>query len=332
VATPAAAQTPAAAASPPAPAAIVSAANAFLAGLTAAQRTQAALSFDDAAAKAQWSNLPAGLFRWNGVKMGDLSETQRESARAVLRLILSPSGYERVMASVRADETLRVAAGANNNQQYGSDNYFVAVFGTPSAEAPWMFRFGGHHVTVNATMVGSNLALTPSFPGCEPCEFSADGRTLVPGGDQLTTAFRFLESLDATQRQQAVIGQQPIDLVLGPTQAMRTVAPEGLRLNALTAAQQAAFVELARTYIGIANSAAAEAKLAEVRAGLADTYFIWRGPTAAGSSMYYRIQGPAVWIEYSGMGNQRAASGGANHVHSIYRDPSNEYGAKWVTR
>ena len=50
-------------------------------------------------------------------------------------------------------------------------------------------------------------------------------------------------------------------------------------------------------------------------------FFAWSGPTTAGSAAYFRIQGPTLHIEY-------APQGGVNHIHTIYRDPTNDYGAK----
>jgi hypothetical protein len=58
----------------------------------------------------------------------------------------------------------------------------------------------------------------------------------------------------------------------------------------------------------------------EIRARLDDTYFAWSGPTTPGSAAYFRIHGPALVIEY-------APQRGVDHVHTIYRDPTNDYGA-----
>ena len=58
-----------------------------------------------------------------------------------------------------------------------------------------------------------------------------------------------------------------------------------------------------------------------VKANLPQTYFAWSGPTTNGSAAYFRIQGPTLVIEY-------APQGGVDHIHTIYRDPTNDYGAK----
>ena len=39
--------------------------------------------------------------------------------------------------------------------------------------------------------------------------------------------------------------------------------------------------------------------------------------------IYYRIQGPSLIIEFSTQGDVGSDAG---HYHSVYRDPTNEYG------
>jgi hypothetical protein len=60
-----------------------------------------------------------------------------------------------------------------------------------------------------------------------------------------------------------------------------------------------------------------------IRARLPETYFAWSGPTTEGSPAYFRIQGPALVIEY-------APQRGVDHIHTIYRDPTNDYGASFA--
>ena len=69
--------------------------------------------------------------------------------------------------------------------------------------------------------------------------------------------------------------------------------------------------------------AAAARRQAEIKGQLDDTSFAWYGPTAAGSAAYYRIQGPTVVIEY-------APQGGVNHIHTVIRNPVNDYGKKMM--
>ena len=68
---------------------------------------------------------------------------------------------------------------------------------------------------------------------------------------------------------------------------------------------------------------AAARRIAALKAKIDETYLAWYGPTTKGSAAYYRIQGPTLLIEY-------APQGGTNHIHTIIRDPTNDYGKEWT--
>ena len=117
--------------------------------------------------------------------------------------------------------------------------------------------------------------------------------------------------------------------MLGPGADGKTIAPEGVRASTFTPAQRTMLVDLVREWVDILGDEAAAAKMKEVQAGLADTYFAWAGPTTNGKGAYFRIQGPAVLIEYAPQG---AADNNTDHIHTIYRDPTNDYAAKATRR
>ena len=300
--------------------AIVAAANAFLDTLADDERSSVSFDFTDTTQRQLWSNLPEGLFQRDGLMWGDLREETQNAWLALMQVTLSADGYERVLAEWTADDQLAGDGGLSYGMQY----YWVAIIGTPSETEPWQWQWGGHHVTVNATVVGSEISLTPSFIGVQPGTYDLDGNEIRPLGDIEDEAFALVDSLDATQQGAAVLGDTLIDLVLGPGEDGRTIESEGLAGSAMTAEQQAAMLQLIGHYGELANDEDAAARMAELEAGLADTYFAWYGPTTAGSGMYFRITGPTIVIEYSG---QSMGGDAADHVHGIYRDPTNDYGA-----
>ena len=125
------------------------------------------------------------------------------------------------------------------------------------------------------------------------------------------------------QRKQAVLGYQVRDLVLGPGRDGRTIQPEGLKGSDMTEKQRADVLDVASEWTGIMYDAVAEAKLEQMKKDLSETWFAWSGPTTKGSAAYFRIQGPTVFIEYA---PQRMGGNSGNHIHTIYRDPTNDYG------
>ena len=141
----------------------------------------------------------------------------------------------------------------------------------------------------------------------------------------------YLSNLEA-QQTQAILPYQVSDLVLGPGEDGKTIQPEGIKASALNAAQQQMLLDLAHEWIGILNDEAAAAKMADNKAHLPETWFAWSGPTTNGSAAYFRIQGPTLLIEYAPQRLRGSGGLDTNHIHTIYRDPTNDYGARLVKR
>jgi hypothetical protein len=322
---------------------IVAAAQAFLTSLDDAGRAKVQFRFDDGAQKTRWSNLPSPMFERKGIRIGDLTPTQRAAETTLLQAALSADGYRKVTEIMRGDEVLRTnqrgggpgggapATGGRGRGPggggpvFGQDEYYVALLGTPSTTTPWMLQYGGHHLAINLTLSGSQASMTPSLPATQPATFTIEGREIRPLGRENDKAFALINALNDDQRKQAILGSRVADLVLGPGQDGRTIQPEGIRASALTAAQQTMLVELVREWAGIMTDAFGEPRMAEIRTNLPQTYFAWSGPTTNGSAAYFRIQGPTLVIEY-------APQNSVDHIHTIYRDPTNDYGAKFARK
>jgi Protein of unknown function (DUF3500) len=311
---------------------IVAAAQALLTTLDDAGRAKVQFPFEGPQ-KTRWSNLPSPMFQREGLRLADLTPAQRTAVTTLLSAALSGGGLRKVTDIMRGDEVLKTnAAGRGRGGArggggviFGEDEYFLAFVGTPSVTAPWMLQFGGHHLAINLTLAGSQASMAPSLPAAQPATYTFEGRTVRPLGNENDKAFALINAMDDAQQKQAIIGSRVADLVLGPGQEGRTIQPEGIRASALSASQQTILLDIVREWTGIMNDAFAEPRMAEIRTSLPETYFAWSGPTAAGSVAYFRIQGPTLVIEY-------APQGGVDHIHTIYRDPTNDYGAKFTKK
>jgi len=332
---------------------VVAAANAFLATLTDADRAKVSFDFNSPQKATGWSNLPSGIFQRNGLRLADLAPTQRDAAMATLAAALSKSGYQKVIDIMNGDEVLKNQGGGRTGGRpgapaggppgapgaggagrggrgggivFGRDEYFIAFVGAPSATNPWMLQFGGHHLAINVTVVGSDNVMTPSLPAAQPARFVLNGQTVRPLGNENDKGFALINALDENQKKQAILNYQVRDLVLGPGNDGKVIQPEGMLASAMNAKQQEMLLDVAHEWVGILNDEGAASKMAEIKANLPKTYFAWSGSTTNGELAYYRIQGPTVIIEYA------PQQGDLDHIHTIYRDPTNDYGARLVKR
>ena len=304
---------------------IAAAAKKLLASLEDGQRGKVVFDFKDEAQRKRWSNLPTSFVKRAGLRMGDLTKPQREAVLAVLAAALSPQGYEKVLQIMEADEDLKKSTGQSI---FGRDDYYVSFLGEPSITEPWMIQFGGHHLGLNLTLVGEQGTLAPSHTGAQPAIFEFEGKTVRPLGRETDKAFALIASLDEAQRKQAILGFQMRDLALGPGRDGQTIQPEGIKGSALAEKQQEMLLDLASEWTSILREAIAKAKMDELKKHIAETWFAWSGPIEKGSAAYFRIQGPTLLIEYA---PQRLGGDPTKHIHTIYRDPTNDYGAKWRT-
>jgi len=314
---------------------VVESANAFLATLSASEQTKCTFGFTSSQ-RTGWSNLPSGIFQRNGLRFGDMTARQRDAALRLVASALSREGYQKVTDIMNGDEVLKNrgggrtggrqgAPGPGGGVRFGLDEYYIALLGTPSASTPWMIQFGGHHLAINVTVVGANSVMTPSLPAAQPAKYTLNGQTIRPLGRENDKGFALIGALNAAQLKHAVLNYQVKDLVLGPGNDGKVIQPEGILASELDASQQAMLLDVAHEWVGILNDEAAAAKMAEIKSNLPKTYFAWSGATKNGGLAYYRIQGPTVIIEYA------PQQGDLDHIHTIYRDPTNDYGAKLVT-
>ena len=319
----------------------VTAADAFLQTLDESQRRKANLDFNEQT-RVVWSNLPTGIkmqvgaMERNGLKLGAMTPVQEKAALALVAATLSADGFRKAMAIVDADQerdvprraaVLRRAADAR--VRFGRAEYSVAILGTPSADARWMLQFGGHHLAINVTLAGSANVLAPTHTGAQPASYSVGGKLIRPLGDENDRAFELVNALTDEQKKQAILSYEVRNLVLGPGTDGKSIAPEGVRASTFTPAQRATLLALVREWVGMLEDQAANAKMKEIESGLNETYFAWAGSTTNGKGAYFRVQGPAVFLEYAPQG---AGENNVDHIHTIYREPANDYAARAARR
>jgi hypothetical protein len=311
----------------------VLAANSFLESLEGSQRKQAVYDFGSGR-KSKWSNLPVTMVPRNGVKLGDLTRDQQQKAMRVVASVLSKKGFQKVVNIMDADQQLALGKGGKGGGKggrggkggkgggamFGSALYYLAIFGQPSDTKPWMVQFGGHHLGINVTVIGKHFVLTPTHTGAQPAKFMRGDKEVRPLGEEAASGFKLMKSLDENQKKQAVIGERSQDLLLGPGRDDRTIPVKGIKGSELSDDQRALLLEVIGAWVNIVEADAAAARMAAIKDKIGETYFAWSGPTTSEGAAYFRIQGPAIIIEY-------APQGSTDHIHTVIRNPENEYGA-----
>lgn len=160
-----------------------------------------------------------------------------------------------------------------------------------------------------------------------PSDFVTANRTTVSEGDQvipLVGIWRDERFADDTEQVKLQALSDAIDKAAGLTSddhrtVAYTAAPKGVPGRDLDSSQRELLLSLLGTYFGrVPDSVSPLASYDD--SALDAVHFAWAGPTQPGQPHYYRLQGPRLLIEWDN--TQR----GANHAHSVWRDPEADFG------
>jgi hypothetical protein len=300
------------------PPAMVTAARAFLDSLSPElkQKAQFPVNADE---RMNWFYTPVPR---KGLTLNEMNEAQRTAAMNLLRAGLSEKGYNRA-ETIRVLEDVLVELGGNPKVR-DKGLYYFTIFGEPGPKSTWGWRYEGHHISQNWTVVnGAAMATTPQFFGANPAEVregSRAGTRAIAVEEDL--AFELLRSLDATQQRAAIIdAKAPNDILTTNSRQAAIQEDRGLAYAQMNAAQKALLVKLIEANADAQPQAVARERLARLRAaGLDVIKFAWMGAAEKGQGHYYRVQGPTFLIEFDNTQND------ANHIHLVWRDFKGDWG------
>jgi hypothetical protein len=272
-----------------------------------------------------WSYLPGPRA---GLPLSEMTQTQRDAALTLLDTGCSATGSQTARAVIGLDIIRRQLGGGD--PQPGDDRFWFRVFGRPAADGAWAWRVNGHHLAVHVTVAGGDLTVTPSFFGSEPGTVLTgphEGLRVLTAEEDLARAL--LADLDEDRRRAAITSEvAPSDILTrnDPVADLSRITG-GIAHGDLTSGQQDGLQRLVRHYFDRTPEPASAAAWAAAReAGLDEIRFAWAGGTRPGEGHYYSVLGPTFLLEYDNTQDD------ANHVHSVWRDLSDDWGGDLLAR
>ena len=310
---------------------------ALVASLRPEQRERIVLAFTGEN-RTNWSNVPVYVHARPGLRIRDLTTEQRRAAHALMRASLSSQGYQKLAGVLRLDSIHRARElGALERrgplpgdrpfvqleaESFGAGSYGIAIFGMPGRDENWGWIIQGHHLGASFTVSGDRAGFTPLFLGATPLVLE-DG--VLAGysamSHEVARGVELMASLSAAQRARAVEpGDVPSDVLYGVGRKGEALQGAGLSAADMTPAQRRLLRALVEEYVRNADFDVAEAQLDAIAWN--ELSFAWRGPSdEPGAAFYYRVYGERILIELAHR---------PNHIHTIVRDPANDYGERWI--
>jgi hypothetical protein len=304
------------------------AADAFLHTLSAGERKEALLNFNDPV-RLQWSNEPENMHPRKGLRLDEMTVAQKEALHRLLQTALSEQGYLKVLNVIRLDEWLKHHYyKPPEAQYYGEGLYWITLFGKPDRSGRWGWRFEGHHLSLNITVSPGVVNATPFFLGTHPGVIPAGP---LAGAENLFAetqlGWKLLESLTPAERRRAILSNQEpkgADIVIRTGKEPEVKAVTGIPVRSLDHAQQQIIKQLIGCYVNNLTPVLARHYQNIIRQkAWADLHFTWMGPVQPGQPAYYRIASKeGLIIEYCSRLHD------VHHIHTLWRWRPGDFGGR----
>ncbi len=257
-----------------------------------------------------------------GLLIERMNAQQKEAAYALLRSVLSQSGYDKARLVMATQDVMREMG--HGPRSRNSERFAIAIFGEPSASGFWGLRIEGHHLSLNWTFQGSDLvAITPASFSVIPQRIPVGSRkdTVVLEQEEFLGR-RLLGDLSAQTLARAIISERtPGNVLALAGREDRFTDKRGLAASDLKAAQRDLLWELIETTaVAPWPKDVAERQRGRIREGDPEAvHFAWAGGATRGDMFYYRIHGDTFTIELA------SVFGDPEHLHATFHDPARTF-------
>ena len=288
--------------------------DAFLKSLSEDQKGALMFPFDEIN-RYDWHFVPPNQFQRTGIPIKSLDTLQKDSFSAMLQQFLSEKGYVKTKKIMDLEYILRILE--PDSPLRIPENYFISIYGIPGQDEIWGWKFTGHHIALNFTVVGKELTVAPFFFGANPAtvmEGPQKGFRALQAEEDL--GFELLNSLDETQKSKAIFKpKENSAIVITNTQFINPKEEVGIAAKEMSVTQKIILESLIATYLADMPEKIAKERKQKIKKEDFDAIrFGWAGATVLGQAHYFRIQGKSFLIEFDNSQNN------ANHIHTVWRD------------
>ena len=219
---------------------VVQAAQQFLGLLNEEQKAQALFTLENPE-RENWHYVP---MEREGLRIDAMDKKQQGAAHELLAQSLSAQGHLIANDSIRLEELLYKRSNQSDLRDPGK--YTVALFGMPSLKKPWGWRFEGHHLSFNFTIVSDKVALaTPFFVGTNPAEVRAgELKGLRPLGAIEDAARTLARSIHGDGLHVRYTNDPPREILTRQDRVAQKQATEGVAYSSLDGAYQKQLLKL----------------------------------------------------------------------------------------
>jgi Protein of unknown function (DUF3500) len=284
----------------------------FLATLDDAQRKRARFPVGGDVWR-RWNYFGVGGYIKPGLRLEEMSASQKDAAWSLASSILSPTGLEKARNVMLNQEILR-EQGNGVNERSG-ERFSFAVFGELSVTGEWALRIEGHHLSLSYTIRNNRLV------GVTPSSFSSSPNRVLKGRhvglitlkQEDALARKLAGDLTGAIRSRVFVEGRPYGNILASAGRETTLGKrQGIPVGDLSKGQNEMAQEVLSAFMVDHLNAPYGAAIAKVLNASRDaaSYSVMGSPNA-GEPIYYRFHGDRFVVEFASVDSE------ALHLHTI---------------
>lgn len=291
------------------------AATVFLASLDEIQSKAAKFEFKNAE-RENWHFVPMDR---PGVRFDALKPHQQHLAFGLLGTGLSQKGLLTATQIMTLEQILRDRGG--DPEVRNTEKYSIAIFGEPSETKVWGWRFEGHHLSLNFSVLGDKVVGMPVFFGTNPAELKKGPlKGLRPLGEIEDSARTLALELIKAEKSPVFSEKAPDEILTAQESTATAQKLEGIASEKLDGEEIKKLLGLVQLVAEFQRKELINETLHMVSTTQRKKlHFAWAGSLERNGGHYFRIQGVDFIIEYANTQND------ANHAHLVWRDLKNDF-------
>ena len=295
---------------------MTAAAQAFLASLEDAQKKVASFDFKDTE-RENWHFIPMNDRK--GLRLDAMRPHQRHLAFGLLATGLSQKGFMTASQIMTLEQILQDRG--ESAEVRNPEKYHVSIFGVPSQTDVWGWRFEGHHISLNFSLLGDQIIGLPAFFGTNPAELRKGPlKGMRPLGEIEDAARSLAEKLIEGGSSPVFSNEAPKEILTAQDRVALAQEIQGVASSEMTGENLKSLLGIIYLVADFQRREVSNENLHLISiTQRKKLHFAWGGSLKKGEGHYFRIQGTNFMIEYANTQND------ANHAHLVWRDLENDF-------
>ena len=299
----------------PAAAEMNEAAAVFLASLDGAQRKAASFEFKNKE-RENWHFVPMDR---KGVRFDALKPHQQHLAFGLLGTGLTQKGLMTATQIMTLEEILRSRGG--DPKVRNTEKYNIAIFGSPSPSKPWGWRFEGHHLSLNFSLLDDKVIGLPAFYGTNPAELKKGPlKGMRPLGEIEDAGRQLAKDLIKADMSPVFSEKAPKEILTAQDSTAKAQQIMGTTSDKMNGEQVKQILAIVSQVASMQRGEITNESLRKINTmQRKKLHFAWGGSLERNGPHYFRIQGVDFLVEYANTQND------ANHAHLVWRDLKDDF-------